>query len=141
MVKALYPYTPTTADQIATVQGEILTLIDGTGVWWKVKATTGQAGLVPSNYVETLPVAIPLAAASKSTVQAVCTFTPTKPGQMQIRAAGHEFEFVCVALDGWWRVKELDGGSVGDAPSTCFKVVNCAAKIVSASGVTETSEA
>jgi hypothetical protein len=41
---------------------------------------------------------------------------------MQIRAAGHEFEFICVALEGWWRVKELDGGIVGDAPSTCFKV-------------------
>ena len=51
MVKALHPYTPTAANQIAMVQGDILTLIDGTGVWWKVKAATGQDGLVPSNYV------------------------------------------------------------------------------------------
>ena len=51
MVKALHPYSPTAPDQIAMAVNELFTLIDDSGVWWKVKGAAGQEGVVPSNYV------------------------------------------------------------------------------------------
>jgi hypothetical protein len=69
MVKALHPFAPTAPDQIAMAQGEMFTLIDGTGIWWQVKGATGQEGTVPSNYVEKLPiVAIVATAAAVETI-------------------------------------------------------------------------
>ena len=52
MIKALHPYSPTAPDQVAMTKGDLLTLLDGAGNWWKVKAENGTEGLVPSNYVE-----------------------------------------------------------------------------------------
>ena len=52
MIKALHLYAPTAPNQIAMAQGETLTLLDGVGNWWKVRAANGTEGLVPSNYVE-----------------------------------------------------------------------------------------
>ena len=51
-VKAVHAFSPTAPNQIAMMQGEIFTLVDGVGNWWKVKSASGTEGLVPSNYVE-----------------------------------------------------------------------------------------
>jgi hypothetical protein len=161
MVKALHPYTPTAANQIAMVQGDILTLIDGTGIWWKVKAATGQAGLVPSNYVEKLPDATtatavaattqPVAASAPASVPVLVVTTgvvlpPVAPTMVKalhpyIPTAANQIAMVqgeiLTLIDGtdiWWKVKAATG-EAGLVPS------NYVVKIVSASGVAETSEA
>ena len=69
MIKALHPYSPTAPNQIAMVQGELFTLIDDVGPWWKVKSAIGMEGIVPSNYVE--KVEVPVAEANKYALRAV----------------------------------------------------------------------
>eukprot|EP00729_Bicosta_minor_P001506 gene1506-35467_t len=54
--KALHPYTATAENQLTVAQGDILTIVDAAGPWWKVKAASGAEGLVPSNYVEKVDV-------------------------------------------------------------------------------------
>ena len=49
---ALYEYTARDAEELAISKGEMLTVVDDSGTWWRVGNNRGQTGLVPSNYVQ-----------------------------------------------------------------------------------------
>ena len=49
--KALHPYTASADNQISMARGEVLTIVDDSGEWWRVRNASGQEGLVPSNFV------------------------------------------------------------------------------------------
>lgn len=49
---ALYDYTARDAEELAISKGEMLTVVDDSGTWWRVGNKRGQTGLVPSNYVQ-----------------------------------------------------------------------------------------
>lgn len=54
--EALYTYQADESDayEISFEQGEILKVGDIEGRWWKAKKSTGQTGIIPSNYVKLL---------------------------------------------------------------------------------------
>ena len=39
------------AQELSMVRGEVLTLMDDSKSWWKVKNKIGKTGYVPSNYI------------------------------------------------------------------------------------------
>ena len=49
--EALYNYTARDAEEVSVSKGEMLTVVDDSGTWWRVGNNRGQTGLVPSNYV------------------------------------------------------------------------------------------
>ena len=49
---ALYDYTARDAEELAISKGEMLTVEDDSGTWWRVGNNKRQVGLVPSNYVQ-----------------------------------------------------------------------------------------
>ncbi len=54
---AKFEYRAADGEELSISKGEMLTVVDDKGSWWKVKNKKHQSGLVPSNYVE--PVAAP----------------------------------------------------------------------------------
>lgn len=52
-VQAKYDYTAAegAAQELSMLRGEVLTLLDDSKSWWKVKNKVGKVGYVPSNYI------------------------------------------------------------------------------------------
>lgn len=51
---ALYNYTAQNVDEISFLVGDVFTVYNEVGDWWKVKnCRTGQEGLIPANYITT----------------------------------------------------------------------------------------
>jgi len=55
--KALYTYraSPTDPNEMGFDKGEVLDILNDSGKWWRARRTTGQSGIVPSNYLQMLP--------------------------------------------------------------------------------------
>jgi len=51
VAEATYPYTATVEGQLTMVQGEVFTVLDASGNWWKLRNASGQEGVAPSNYL------------------------------------------------------------------------------------------
>ena len=49
---ALYDYKARDAEELGVSKGEMLTVEDDSGTWWRVGNNRGKTGLVPSNYVQ-----------------------------------------------------------------------------------------
>jgi predicted Zn-dependent protease len=79
-VKALAPYTPTTATEIALVVGQIyeVTNTDGKGVWVQSQVN-GVVGWFPFNYTEVVSNAAPAAAPAAKVSSPRATATPSAP--------------------------------------------------------------
>eukprot|EP00160_Parvularia_atlantis_P014494 Unigene3637_Nuclearia_a/m.11099 Unigene3637_Nuclearia_a/g.11099 ORF Unigene3637_Nuclearia_a/g.11099 Unigene3637_Nuclearia_a/m.11099 type:complete len:252 (-) Unigene3637_Nuclearia_a:33-788(-) len=54
---ALFSYTanPNDPNEISFAKGEVLTVLDRKGKWWRAKKADGTVGIVPSNYMELRP--------------------------------------------------------------------------------------
>ena len=74
----MYEFVPTVESQLALAVGEVVWLIDDTGMWWKVRNASSQEGLVPSNYL-----------ADQATVMAAATTAAAGGGD-----GDEELEFV-----------------------------------------------
>ncbi|KAF5401858.1 hypothetical protein PHET_04566 [Paragonimus heterotremus] len=48
---AKFDYYATESHELTVLEGERLTLLDNSSLWWKVMNTAGEVGYVPSNYV------------------------------------------------------------------------------------------
>lgn len=55
--RAIYAYNASPADpnEVSFEKGEILEITNHNGKWWQARRTTGQSGIVPSNYLQMLP--------------------------------------------------------------------------------------
>ncbi|KAA3676930.1 NCK adaptor protein 2 [Paragonimus westermani] len=49
---AKFDYYATESHELTVLEGERLTLLDDSSLWWKVMNATGEVGYVPSNYVK-----------------------------------------------------------------------------------------
>ncbi|KAF6778591.1 hypothetical protein AHF37_01993 [Paragonimus kellicotti] len=49
---AKFDYYATESHELTVLEGERLTLLDDSSLWWKVMNTAGEVGYVPSNYVK-----------------------------------------------------------------------------------------
>lgn len=54
--RALYAYQANADDptEISFTKGEILDIVDNSGKWWQARKSTGETGIVPSNYMQVL---------------------------------------------------------------------------------------
>lgn len=50
--RAKFAWTATTDDQLTCAEGEIMTILDNSRRWWKMRNSRGDEGDVPSNYME-----------------------------------------------------------------------------------------
>ncbi|KAF8487578.1 hypothetical protein JB92DRAFT_3021974 [Gautieria morchelliformis] len=115
IVKALYDYEPSSEDELAMSEGQILFLVERTDdEWWKVKhkpasqdEETGPSGLVPASYVEeTEPISV---------VKALYDYEAVAGGELSIIEG--ETLLVYGKEEDWLLVKcERDGGKVGYVP-------------------------
>ncbi|KAF8591583.1 hypothetical protein K439DRAFT_1380627 [Ramaria rubella] len=115
VLKALYDYDPTSEDELAVKEGQLLFLVERPDdEWWKVKhkpdtqdGETSPAGLVPASYLEE--------AEPTSVVKALYDYEATTPGELSI--IEDETLSVYEKDDDWLLVKsERDGGKVGYVP-------------------------
>lgn len=54
--RALYAYQANADDptEISFSKGEVLDIVDNSGKWWQARRSTGETGIVPSNYMQLL---------------------------------------------------------------------------------------
>ena len=52
---AKFNYQAVDGEELTINKGEVLSVVDDKGTWWKVRNQVGKVGLVPSNYVELAP--------------------------------------------------------------------------------------
>ena len=136
---AQFDYQARNTDELSISKNEHLTVVEGSGAWWKVRNDQGRVGFAPSNYLKELPLlAKPPQPAPVPTVPPVSSASQRPPlydepgpslttrAVAKFRYAGvHEDDLsleegdVLVVLekeaDGWWRGQK--GTRIGWFPS------------------------
>ena len=136
---AQFDYQARNTDELSISKNEHLTVVEGSGAWWKVRNDQGRVGFAPSNYLKELPLlAKPLQPAPVPTVPPVSSTSQRpplydEPGPSLTTRAVAKFKYAGVhgddlsleegdvlvvlekASDGWWRGQK--GTRIGWFPS------------------------
>jgi NCK adaptor protein len=128
---AKFQYQAVDGEELTIAKGEILTVEDDKGTWWKVRNQAGRSGLVPSNYVEVTsgPASISSASSARTNLQineppnqyqqpdlmvsrngpslnirclAKFKYTSTREDELSLEK-GDEVIVMEKEADGWWR--------------------------------------
>ena len=78
MCEAIFAYNAAALDQLSLVQGEVFTIIDDSGAWWRLRNASGREGMAPSNYL------------AKKVVQNRVTSSSAQPAATTAATAGRE---------------------------------------------------
>lgn len=126
---ALYDYMARDAEELTIKKTEMLTVVDDSGTWWRVRNENRQTGLVPSNYVQVQAVQVQAVQASRTNLppddphmyhQPDLMVSRNGPASLNIRALakykytstredelslekGDEVIVMEKEADGWWR--------------------------------------
>jgi uncharacterized protein YgiM (DUF1202 family) len=57
--KLLYTFAADGANELAVSEGERITILDDDGAWMTIRRRDGEEGLVPTSYIEKLPIPAP----------------------------------------------------------------------------------
>ena len=136
---AQFDYQARNADELSISKNEHLTVVEGSGAWWKVRSDQGRVGFAPSNYLKEIPLlAKPPQPAPVPTVPPVSSTSQRpplydEPGPSLTTRAVAKFKYAGVhgddlsldegdvlvvlekASDGWWRGQK--GTRIGWFPS------------------------
>jgi len=132
-VQAKYDYTAAegAAQELSMLRGEVLTLLDDSKSWWKVKNKIGKTGYVPSNYImrtkstknktkNKVPTKEPLNEPSAKKEDLICealyNYEKTRDDELQLYK-GQKILILEESEDDWWRGRNLENGQDGWFPS------------------------
>ncbi|KAI8351821.1 hypothetical protein EDC96DRAFT_577544 [Choanephora cucurbitarum] len=108
-VKALYPYTAQSVEEVSFEENEVLELFEKDDVnWYLVQKNNGPLGLVPSNYVEE-QIQVPVAV----THEAVALFDFKAESKEETDLREHERILILDSTSStdWWKIQHSDGSS------------------------------
>ncbi len=119
-VRALHAYlSPPDSGHLSLSAGSVLELLSDEGDWWRCRNTSGDEGIVPSNYVErvgetpkvnveaALP-AVPLPSTPSSEAHVSCDYLAQSFEELSLRA-GEKVDVLQQNPDGWWRCRNSHG--------------------------------